>query len=593
LDLAFTTSGGLGDVDLFVKFGSPPSTSVFDCSSTSPTTDETSTIPTAQAGTNYVLLKTYSDISGVTLTGRYDMPTLFIDDNVVITEGNSGTKVATFAVRLSRVSTSPVTYDIATATPAVLDTATPGSDYVARNLIGETIAPGQTSATFAVMINGDSTVEPNETFVVQLDSVVGAVAPFLQAWGTIINDEGPRLSIADVSIAEGDTGIRLATFTVKLSQAAATNVTYTIVTYDGMPFEGNLDADGTAHGGIDYASLVLTMETIAAGQTSRTFAVPIYGNTTPEADKIFQVGLFNVAGASVFDQYATGTIINDDANANILWHNSRTGASALWKSADATTVQSMTRVSNLAWKIVGVGDFNGDGKDDVLWRNDSTGANTIWKSANAATTQSMTGVSNLAWKIVGVGDFDGDGRDDVLWRNGNTGANTIWKSANAATTQSMTGVTDPAWKIVGVGDFDGDGKDDVLWRNNATGADTIWKSANAATRQQMNGVSKQDWKIVGVGDFDGDGKDDVLWRNDSTGANAIWKSANAATIQPMTGVTHVAWRIVGTGDYNGDGQDDVLWRNLSTGANTIWKAANASTLQSVKTVSDLAWEVAR
>jgi serine protease len=577
-NLTFSTTGvSGGDVDLFVKYGSVPTTSAFDCSSTSPTTEETCSISPAQPGTYYVLLDAYSAISQVTLTARYAIPILSIND-VVVTEGDSGSRLATFRVSLSPASTDAVTYNIATAN----GTATAGSDYVAKSLAGETIAAGLTSKTFTVTINGDSAVEDNEYFFVHIDTPLGADVLNGNASGTIINDDGPTLSIGDVSVAEGDKGTRLATFTVKLSEAAASDVTYDIQT-----------SDGTAVGGYDYAPQYLAVETIAPGQTSKTFAVTIYGNTRIETNKTFQVNLFARDGATVADSQAIGTIINDDANANILWHNSRTGASALWKSADATTIQSMTRVSNLAWKIVGVGDFNGDGKDDVLWRNGSTGANTILKSANAATTQSVTGVSNLAWKIVGVGDFDGDGRDDVLWRNGNTGANTIWKSANAATTQSMKGVTDPAWKIVGVGDFDGDGKDDVLWRNNATGADTIWKSANAATLQQMNGVSRQDWKIVGVGDFDGDGRDDVLWRNDSTGANAIWKSANAATTQPMTGVTHMAWRIVGTGDYNGDGQADVLWRNFSTGANTIWKAANASTLQSVKTVSDLAWEVAR
>jgi serine protease len=461
--LTFTTSGDSGDVDLYVKFGSPPTTTDFDCASTTPTAAETCSISPAQVGIYYILLNAYSDISGVTLTGRYALPSLSIDD-VAITEGDSGTRLATFTVKLSQASTQAVTYNIATA----VGTAKAGSDYVAGSLTGQTISVGQTSRTFTVPIKGDTAVEANETFLVNLGSV---------------------------------------------------------------------------------------------------------------------------AGASVGDGQAIGTIINDDANAAIFWRNGSTGANMLWKSANAATSQTMTGVSNLAFKIVGIGDFDGDFKDDVLWRNSNTGENALWKSANSATPQLMTAVTNLAWKIVGVGDFDGDGKDDVVWRDSSTGANAIWKSANSATPQSMTGVTNLAWKIVGVGDFNGDGKDDVLWHNSSTGANTIWRSANPATTQSMTGVTNLAWKIVGVGDFNGDGQDDVLWRNGTTGADAIWRSANSATTQSMIGVTNLDWHIVGTGDYNGDGQADVLWRNVSTGANTIWKSANASTLQAVASVTDLNWVV--
>ncbi len=69
--LKFVTSGGTGDADLYVKFGSAPSTTANDCKSEGSTNAETCNIAAAQAGTYHVLVKAYSAISGVSLTGSY------------------------------------------------------------------------------------------------------------------------------------------------------------------------------------------------------------------------------------------------------------------------------------------------------------------------------------------------------------------------------------------------------------------------------------------------------------------------------------------------------------------------------------------
>jgi Zn-dependent metalloprotease len=69
--LKFVTSGGTGDADLYVKFGSQPSTTVYDCKSEGSTNAETCNIATAQAGTYHVLLRGYSAFSGASLTGSY------------------------------------------------------------------------------------------------------------------------------------------------------------------------------------------------------------------------------------------------------------------------------------------------------------------------------------------------------------------------------------------------------------------------------------------------------------------------------------------------------------------------------------------
>jgi vibriolysin len=69
--LKFVTSGGTGDLDMYVKFGSAPTDTVYDCRPYTSGNAETCTIATAQAGTYYVRLKAYSTFSGASLTGSF------------------------------------------------------------------------------------------------------------------------------------------------------------------------------------------------------------------------------------------------------------------------------------------------------------------------------------------------------------------------------------------------------------------------------------------------------------------------------------------------------------------------------------------
>lgn len=72
-NLKFVTSGGSGDADLFVKFGSAPTTAAYDCKSGGSSNSETCSIATAQAGTYHILLNGYTAYSGLSLTGSYSL----------------------------------------------------------------------------------------------------------------------------------------------------------------------------------------------------------------------------------------------------------------------------------------------------------------------------------------------------------------------------------------------------------------------------------------------------------------------------------------------------------------------------------------
>jgi len=69
--LNFVTTGSSGDADLFVKFGSKPTLSSYDCKSTSSSSNENCDITSAQAGTYHVMVEAWNAISGTSLTGSF------------------------------------------------------------------------------------------------------------------------------------------------------------------------------------------------------------------------------------------------------------------------------------------------------------------------------------------------------------------------------------------------------------------------------------------------------------------------------------------------------------------------------------------
>ena len=137
-----------------------------------------------------------------------------------------------------------------------------------------------------------------------MDNVRAKDASAIEKWDLALDTTDPvtpGLSIADVSVQEGNSGTKLMTFTVTLSAAAAGPVTVAYST-----------ADGTATSGSDYVAASGNL-TFAAGETSKTIQVTVNGDTAAEGNEAFTVRLANAAGATIADGSATGTLTNDDA----------------------------------------------------------------------------------------------------------------------------------------------------------------------------------------------------------------------------------------------------------------------------------------
>ncbi|TQV87075.1 DUF2817 domain-containing protein [Aliikangiella coralliicola] len=73
--LNFVITGGSGDADLYVKFGSAPTLDDYDCRPYKNGNEETCSITNRRAGKYYASLVAYADFSNVNLTGTYQTDT--------------------------------------------------------------------------------------------------------------------------------------------------------------------------------------------------------------------------------------------------------------------------------------------------------------------------------------------------------------------------------------------------------------------------------------------------------------------------------------------------------------------------------------
>ena len=227
------------------------------------------------------------------------LPALTIND-VTINEGNSGLRNANFTVRLNAPSGRVVSVNVASVNGTAIAGVTTG-DYISLPNTTIKFTPGQTQRTVTVAVNGDTLDEANETFFVNLGSPQNATIDDNQGVGIITDDDrSPALSINDISIVEGQSGTKLLTFTVSLSENSAQTVTVNYAT-----------ANGTAKTGSDYVGNSGTL-TFAPAQLTQTISITINGDVQVEVNEVFYVILSSATNASISRGRALGTIQNDD-----------------------------------------------------------------------------------------------------------------------------------------------------------------------------------------------------------------------------------------------------------------------------------------
>lgn len=235
-------------------------------------------------------------------------PILSVSNAVVLTEGDAG---STSEMRFHLSLSEALSNDVHVTWSTIDATATSPQDYDAASG-SVTLVAGSTEAEIGITANGDDEPEGTvpETFIVSLTAETdAAILSYPWATGTIYDDdtvvEVRRISVQNAELIEGDSGTADMEFTVALDAPAITPVTFSYAT-----------SNREAESGSDYQETT-GERTIDAGESQLTIRVPIFGDTEPEDDETFVLGVTNTFGNATIGGDGVGTIRTDDPIARV------------------------------------------------------------------------------------------------------------------------------------------------------------------------------------------------------------------------------------------------------------------------------------
>lgn len=296
-------------------------------------------------------------------------PSVKMSDCIVV-EGNVGQVACDLTVGLFN-STTPaisgktitVDYLVSDGTATILD-----SDYDPENTSGTlAFTPGKQSLSIRVFAVGDANVETHETFNVALSNLLNlcsaGCAHDLNAVGTIQNDDGPTITISDVTMTEPPNtgGTVNAVYTLTLNPSSTNTV---VVSYSTSPV--------TATGNVDYTTATNVPITFTPGVVTRTFNVIVRHDLVDEPTETYLVTLSPATFASVPDPVAVGSILDNDGAATTTLPVELThGANALYDLAapDVTSPDvdwfALAQAPYSSYEVI-VDALSGDLADDVV-----------------------------------------------------------------------------------------------------------------------------------------------------------------------------------------------------------------------------------
>lgn len=331
---------------------------------------------------------------------------------------------------------------------------------------------------------------------------------------------------------------------------------------------GDFDADGN-------------IDLYAVGKADgRLYLYSGKGNGTSGFNPRVEVG----SGWGVMDALVSAGDLDDDGNADLLAHDSRTGQYYLYPGDGTGNLGDRVAVAasldgsgaDRYNQIAAVGDQDGDGLEDLVAIDSRTGELELHSLDGDGTAVREGEVVATSWggdRLAAVNeerayDFDGDGAADVFARRDSDGK-LYFYSGDGSGGFGPIGTWGTDLKGLNLletaGDFDGDGFSDLIGRS-AAGALYLYRGDGVggydpAAREQIgsgwNGMSA----IVSGQDFNGDGHIDVAAREQSTGYLWLYPGEGdggfAARVKIGTGWNAMR-EITAAGDLDHDGHADVI-----------------------------------
>jgi YVTN family beta-propeller protein len=233
-------------------------------------------------------------------------------DKYSVKENVVGQKVVVSVLRTGSLNaTTTVLFQTIDGTATGGAAPDPGVDYisVSRTL---TFTPGVTKIDVPITIVDDTLAEGDETFVVRLggrDPVTGAVTGITN--GTV----NPRvLGEAVVTIVDDDKAgtvqFKQAAFSVTEPAGGPAFVEITVTRTGGTAGPATVafaTADGTATAGEDYLAVTGTL-TFAFNETTKTFQVPVLGDSVIEGTETVRLTLSNPTGGLTLGPQSTAIL---------------------------------------------------------------------------------------------------------------------------------------------------------------------------------------------------------------------------------------------------------------------------------------------
>ncbi len=512
-----------------------------------------------------------------------------------ISEGDSGSVNLDFTVTRSGDDTlSAITVAYNTSD----NTATAGSDYTATSGT-VTIPSGAATATISVPVLGDSNIETNEEFFVNLTGITNVTGPaatlaaktdftagttpFSVAIGDLNGDGRPDLAIANAG--SDSVSVLLNTTTPGATTPSyAAKIDFTTGTSPRSVAIGDLNGDGRpdlAIANLSSNSVSVLLNTTAPGATTPSYAAKT-DLTTGTSPRSVAIGDLNGDGKPDLAIANFGS-----ASVSVLLNTTTPGATTPSYAAktDFTTGDAPSSVA--------IGDLNGDGRPDLAIAN--LGADSVSVLLNTttpgATTPSYASKTDFtagdAPVSVVAGDLNGDGRPDLAIANSFSNSVSVLLNTTTpgATTPSYAAKTDFTTGTnpysVAIGDLNGDGKPDLAIANRDANSVSLLLNTATPGATVPDYATKTDFATgtvpssVAIGDLNGDGRPDLAIANRSDGSASVLLNTTvlpAAAVEAgpkidfTTGTTPVS---VAIGDLNGDGKPDMAIANRDSASVSV------------------------